>query len=394
MHILFLGGDDMNALSCTPSARSPEISLSRPLLTTMDKSLHSYRRYYFATFALMLVFFGADLLLPRGATPAIGYCLVLVVAVGARRPGFSIATAVACSLLTWTGYFLEPIGAVWWMSAFDRAMVTLVLWGAFVLTSRRAEAAAALVRQTAALEKTKSELERSNVELANFASVIAHDLRAPLNTIGLLAQIIDDRRGLTSVDDRQQSIDAIRKEVTQMSSLIQSLLAYGCVGSGEVQLALCDCEGVLRSVRHNLRSELEQLSGRVTNDTLPMVLADPTLMAELFQNLIENSLKYRSDIPPEVHIAAVECDNSFHFSIRDNGIGIPPGDPKALFEPFRQGRHGGSRHRGVGLGLATCRRIVERHRGRIWAEPHQDRGSTFHFIIPRAVPVPADNRNS
>jgi len=114
----------MNALSCTPSARSPEISLSRPLLTTMDKSLHSYRRYYFATFALMLVFFGADLLLPRGATPAIGYCLVLVVAVGARRPGFSIATAVACSLLTWTGYFLEPIGAVWWMSAFDRAMVT------------------------------------------------------------------------------------------------------------------------------------------------------------------------------------------------------------------------------------------------------------------------------
>jgi signal transduction histidine kinase len=343
--------------------------------------------YFFGTMALILVFFAADLLLPRGATPAIGYCLALVAAVGARHRGFSIGVAVSCSLLTWAGYFLEPAGAVWWMSAFDRVMVTLVLWGAFVLTTRRVEAAAAVARQTEALEKVKTELERSNGELGTFASVIAHDLRAPLNTIGLLAQMIDDRRSPTSVEERQQSIDAICNEVTHMSTLIQSLLEYGRVGSGGIRLAVCDCEEVLRSVQDNLKSELERLSGRITSGALPSISADPTLMAELFQNLIENSLKYRSDCPPEIHIAAVPCDDGYHFSVRDNGIGIPPGDPKALFEPFRQGRHGPARCGGVGLGLATCKRIVERHGGQIWAEPLPGPGSTFHFIIPEALPV-------
>ena len=190
------------------------------------------------------------------------------------------------------------------MSVFDRAMVTMVVWIAFFLVSRRIKAIIALAHQTLALQLTTKELERSNEELGSFASVIAHDLRSPLNTIGLFAQMMDDRRTETSADEKYESLDSIQNEITRMSGLIQRLLTYGRIGSGEIQREACDCEAVLTSVERNLTLELQQVAGKVTHDQLPVVDADPTLLAQLFQNLIENSLKYRGDAPPTVHIAA------------------------------------------------------------------------------------------
>jgi signal transduction histidine kinase len=247
----------------------------------------------------------------------------------------------------------------------------------------------ALAHQTAALQLATIELERSNEELGSFASVIAHDLRSPLNTIGLFAQMVDDRRTESSANEKYEYLDSMHNEIARMSGLIQRLLAYGRVGSGEMQPEACDCEAMLTCVMRNLTSELQKVAGKVTHDPLPVVDADPTLMAELFQNLIENSLKYRGDGPPEVHIAATEDAAGFQFSIRDNGIGFQPEDATRIFQPFQQAHGTHPRRSGIGLGLATCRKIVERHKGKIWADAWPGQGATFYFTLPQKAAAPA-----
>jgi len=257
------------------------------------------------------------------------------------------------------------------------------VWIACFLVSRRIKAIIALAHQTRALQLTTKDLERSNEELGSFASVIAHDLRSPLNTIGLFAQMMDDRRTQTSANEKHESLDCIQDEIARMNCLIQRLLAYGRVGSGKMQPEDCDCEAVLTSVQRNLTLELQKVSGRVTHDSLPVVAADPTLIAELFQNLIENSLKYRGDAPPTVHIAASKSATGYQFSVCDNGIGFQPEDATRIFQPFQQAHRNHPRHGGIGLGLATCKKIVERHQGRIWADSRPGHGSTFYFTIPQ-----------
>lgn len=147
--------------------------------------------------AAAVLFFIADVLLPRGATPAIGYALVPVLAVGSRSRAFMFWMAAVCTVLTWAGYFLEPPGGPWWMSVFERAMVTMVLWLTLLLIWRRHLLIAALAERSKALEQTGRELSRSNAELESFASVVAHDLRGPLNAMGLVAKLLGDRRRVT-----------------------------------------------------------------------------------------------------------------------------------------------------------------------------------------------------
>jgi signal transduction histidine kinase len=343
---------------------------------------------YVASIALTLLLFVVDSSLPRGATAAIGYCLVPVLAAGTRRRDFLLGMTIAGTLLTWASFLLEPSGALAWMSAFDRAMVTAVLWVIFFLVARRAQAVTALARQSRALEATKRELERSNAELEGFASVVAHDIRGPLNTIGLLAQLLD--AGLSAKPDAETSqyLTDINNEVNSLSSLIQNVLSYARVGSGEVRLADCDVDAALSSVRLKLKSEQDRHGAAITNDPLPTIPADPTLIEQLLQNLVENSIKYRSEAPPRVHVSATQNDSGWQFCVRDNGIGINANDVQRIFQPFHQLHGSKTRRGGVGLGLATCKRIVERHGGRIEVSSTRGEGSTFVFTIPLS-PGPA-----
>jgi len=327
-----------------------------------------------------LIFFLADLLLPRGATPAIGYCFVPVLARATGQRPFLLAITGVCTILTWIGYALEPAGVVWWVSVFERAMVTGVLWLTLLLVWRRMEAEVAIARQAQELRDAVRELQRSNVELENFASVVSHDIRGPLNSIDLLTQLISSQASIKSDMECSEWLGSIRSEITRMSSLIRRLLAYGRVGAGEVKLSDCDFESVLRSVRQTLRAELEEVSAQITNDVLPTARADPALMAELLQNLIENSVKYHRQTPLRVHFSANRTPEGWLFSVEDNGVGMRPQDCARVFEPFYRAE--GVHMRGVGLGLATCKRIVERHDGRIAVQSSAGLGSTFTFLIP------------
>jgi len=349
------------------------------------RSWLSNPRAFVLSAAVAILVFVADVILPRGATAAIAYCIIPPIAAGTRRRGFLFGMTIICTLLTWTGYPLEPAGAVWWMSVFDRVMVTGALWLALCLAWRRVVIIKALMRQTQALQDTTSELERSNGELERFASVVAHDLRGPLNTVGLLTQVLSSFGSVTANAECGECIGSIQAQLKRMSDFIQRLLAYGHIGSRDAGVAACDCTAVLTGVRQNLKADLERNCVQVTNDLLPTLRADPVLMAELFQNLIENSIKYRGDAFPHVHISATRQSDDWLFSVRDNGIGIRDEDSERIFEPFH--RVSGSRApgEGVGLGLATCKRIVERHRGRIEVQSKLGEGATFLFTIPQPL---------
>lgn len=331
---------------------------------------------------LALIFFTADVILPRGATAAIGYCLVPAVAAGVNRRGFTLLMTLACTVLTWVAIVAEPAGAPTWQSAFDRIMVTGVLWFTLLLIQGRTAMLHALVGRTRALRETTQKLEESNAELDRFASVVAHDLRGPLNTIGLLAQLLAGPGTVNVEAGRSESIDAIMAEVMRMNGLIQSLLTYGRAGSANPRLADCDCAAVLVEVHQILKADLEKNHVELTSDPLPTLRADPVLIGELFQNLIENSIKYHGNSAPKIHVSARPRDGGWEFSVRDNGIGVRPEDARLIFEPFHQS-NGDRTSAGVGLGLATCKRIVQRHGGQIEVRSHPGEGADFVFTLPR-----------
>ena len=336
---------------------------------------------YVLCFIIIALSFAADLLLPRGATAAIGYCLVPVVARTSGRIWTLLLLTIVCTALTWAGYFFEPAGGSWWASAFDRAMVTGVLWLTLLLVWRWIRAEIAVANKTRALREAVGELRRSNTELESFSSVIAHDIRGPLCSISMAAKILSLREAVQMDSESKDWIDSIVAEISHVNTLIERLLSYARIGAGEVKLAWCNCESVLDTVRHALRMQLEEAEVQLTNEPLPTLHADPQLIAQLLQNLVENSIKYRGSGPPRIHLSATPTAEGWRLSIRDTGIGMSPEECTHIFDRFYQGASGRGSN-GVGIGLATCKRIVERHGGRIEVQSEPGRGSTFSFVIP------------
>jgi signal transduction histidine kinase len=171
-----------------------------------------------------------------------------------------------------------------------------------------------------------------------------------------------------------------------MSGLLKRLLSYSRVGRGGLNIVDCRLEAVLHVVLMNLRAQLEATGGRVTYDPLPAVPADETLMVQLLQNLIENATKYRRADPLHVHVSARREPAAWIISVADNGIGIAPEHIGRIFGMFQRVQRDESRYAGTGIGLATCRKIVERHQGRIWVESQPSKGSTFYFSLPCVRP--------
>lgn len=337
-----------------------------------------------ASLAIVVVLFTVDALTPSGATPAIGYCIVPLLTTQTGRRWFVLGMMALCTALTWVVYFMEPPGAPAWISVFERSMVTSVLWFSFVLVRQQVRASEALARQAQALEEANLRLRQSNQELDAFASVAAHDIRGPLATTGMFATLLADRLAGRIDHDCKGWLSLIQSEVRRMHSIIESLLDYSRFNADRVRVVECACDGILASVLDGLKADLLASGAEVTHAALPRITGDPMQLAVLFQNLIGNAIKYRSEAQPKIHISVVAEQGCWKFSVKDNGIGIAPADTDRIFGLFQRGQ-GSHEAKGAGIGLATCKRIAELHGGRMWVESAPGSGSTFYFTIARQL---------
>ncbi len=227
----------------------------------------------------------------------------------------------------------------------------------------------------------EEKLEHSNKELEHFAYVASHDLQEPLRMISSYTQLLDKRYKGKLDTDADEFVGYIVDGVSRMQTMINALLAYSRVGKEDKVFEPTDCNAVLADAVTNLQTAIEESGAAVTHDPLPTVVADTSLLSQVFQNLISNGIKFHSEEPPRIHIAAEGKGKEWLFSVRDNGIGIDPQYHDRLFAIFQR-LHSKEEYSGTGIGLALCKRVVELHGGRIWIESEVGKGSTFYFTIP------------
>lgn len=226
-----------------------------------------------------------------------------------------------------------------------------------------------------------SELERSNRDLQQFAYVVSHDLQEPLRIVISYVQLLA-RHYKNKLDaDAEQFIAYTVDEANWMQILIKDLLAYSRVGAYGKPFEPTDCETVFERILANLQMVIKENGAVVIHDPLPTVMADGLQLGQVFQNLIGNAIKFCREKPPYVHVAVEQKGDDWLFTIRDNGIGIATQHIESIFEIFQR-LHNREEYPGTGIGLAICKRIVERHGGRIWVESALGKGSTFYFTIP------------
>jgi signal transduction histidine kinase len=233
------------------------------------------------------------------------------------------------------------------------------------------------------LEHYAAELERSNKELQQFAYVASHDLQEPLRMVSNYVQLLE-RRCKDQLDDDAKDFVAFAADgAKRMQQLIDDLLAYSRIETCGKPFGTTDSSVVLENALANLAVAIEETGAVVTHDPLPTVMADETQLTRAFQNLISNAIKFRKNgEKPSVHVSAKEVNVQWLFSVHDNGIGIDPEHHERIFIIFQR-LHTRDEYPGTGIGLAVCKRIVERHGGSIWVESEPDQGSTFYFTIPQ-----------
>jgi len=237
------------------------------------------------------------------------------------------------------------------------------------------------IRNIDTIKQTEANLARSNEELEQFAYVASHDLQEPLRKIAGFTELLATRY-TDSLDEKGASYMAyIVDGATRMRCQINDLLNYSRVMSSNRELAKTDCSAVVSRVLRDMEPTIKESNTEVVCGPMPVILADHTQLGQLFQNLIGNAIKYRGAAPPKVTINAVQKSDCWIFSVADNGIGIAPEFHERIFAIFQR-LHTRTEYPGTGIGLAVCKKIVERHGGKIHVESTEGHGSTFFFTIP------------
>ena len=237
-------------------------------------------------------------------------------------------------------------------------------------------------RAEAALNEAHQELKRSNAELEQFAYVASHDLQEPLRMVSSYTQLLMRRYGERLDGDAREFTAYIIDGAGRMKQLIEDLLAYSRVGTKGKEFKPVPVESALRRAIVNLRAAIEESGAAVTYESLPVAQADDTQLAQLFQNLIGNALKFRSASVPRIHVSCVQKPAEYEIVVADNGIGIEAQYFERIFMVFQR-LHNKGEYPGTGIGLAICKKVIERHGGRIWVESSPGEGSAFHFTLPK-----------
>ena len=239
-----------------------------------------------------------------------------------------------------------------------------------------------VAKRTRELQESNEALRQSNDDLNQFAYAAGHDLQEPLRMVALYSELLQQNYVGKLDEEANQYISYIVGGALRMERLLKDLLVYSQTASFASPVAPVDCEAVIKQVLFNLHVSIEESGASVRWGDLPAVQADQVRMIQLFQNLIGNAIKYRTQDPPSIQITARRCDEDYLFEIQDNGLGIPPEYAEQVFGVFK--RLHGNAYPGTGIGLAICQRIVETYGGRIWVESVLGSGSKFCFTLPPA----------
>ncbi len=267
-----------------------------------------------------------------------------------------------------------------------------------------------ITKRKQAEKEAKADLERSNKDLEQFAYVASHDLQEPLRMVASYTQLLAKRYQDKLDADANEFIGYAVDGANRMQKMINDLLSYSRVGTRGKLFETVDCTAILSQALTNLKMAIEETGAVITHDPLPTMTGDESQLVQLFQNLIDNAIKFRGKETPDIHISAThesrktmddgretidqlrtarlsspksqpsKLKEDWVFSVRDNGIGIDPQDKERIFTIFQ--RLHGRNYSGTGIGLSICKRIVDRHAGRIWVESEPEKGSTFYFTIP------------
>jgi light-regulated signal transduction histidine kinase (bacteriophytochrome) len=256
-------------------------------------------------------------------------------------------------------------------------LAALIIWQGFSLHQRDLN----LARIARERDKVLAELERSNQDLNQFAYMASHDLQEPLLSMGgfvqLLQQTYQGRLDEQADDWINRSVESARR----MQTMIRDILTYARIGSRAQAFEPISLAEVFAEVTAMLAAAIRDAAAEVTCDDLPTVPGNRTQLTQLLLNLIGNALKYRSEEPPQIHVSAQPQGSAWRIGVRDNGIGIALKHQPRIFEAFRR-LHSQREYPGTGIGLALCRRVVERYGGQIWVESADGQGSTFYFTLP------------
>jgi light-regulated signal transduction histidine kinase (bacteriophytochrome) len=327
---------------------------------------------------------------------AAGAVAVSIWAEGLLEPNLAVPYFAAVALAAWLGGLRPALlaigiatGGFWYThvrpSGINEAARVLAFAGVTLLTAwlihliqRSREE---LARSEARLRRLSEELERSNAELEQFAYEASHDLQEPLRMVASYTALLGETYKGKLGPDADKYIGYAVDGARRMQALINDLLQYSRVGRKQGALAAVSMNAAFEQALVNLQAAIWDSAATVTRDDLPSVRGDQVLLTQVFQNLVGNAVKFRGTAPPAVHVSAVRSGSEWVFSVRDNGIGFDPRYAERIFVLFQR-LHGRDRYQGTGIGLAVCKKVIERHGGRIWAESKPGQGSTFSFTIP------------